>query len=81
MKLTAKQRNKLPASSFAGPNRSYPVNDASHARNAKARASEMANRGRISASEKAHIDARADRVLGHRNVRNASSHASKMKHE
>ena len=36
-KLTTKKRNKLPASDFAGKDRSYPVNDKSHAANAKAR--------------------------------------------
>lgn len=39
-KLTAKKRNALPASTFAGPDRSYPINDASHARNALARVSQ-----------------------------------------
>ena len=38
-KLTAEKRNALPAKSFAGPDRSYPVNDMSHARNALARVS------------------------------------------
>ena len=41
-KLTAKRRNALPASTFAGPDRSYPIPDASHARNALARASQHA---------------------------------------
>ncbi len=41
-KLTAKARDSLPASTFAGPGRSYPVPDASHARNALARASQHA---------------------------------------
>jgi hypothetical protein len=63
-KLTAKKRNALPASTFAGPDRSYPVPDASHARNAKARASQAVNAGRMSASTKARIDAKANRVLG-----------------
>jgi hypothetical protein len=63
-KLTAKKRNALPKSDFAGANRSYPVNDKSHARNAKARASEMENKGKLSASSKAKIDAKADKVLG-----------------
>ena len=40
-KLTAARRNKLPGKSFAGPDRSYPVNDASHARNALARVSQF----------------------------------------
>ena len=39
-KLTSKGRNALPAKSFAGPDRSYPVNDMSHARNALARVSQ-----------------------------------------
>ena len=41
-KLTTAQRNALPDSAFAGPNRSYPINDPSHARNALARASQHA---------------------------------------
>ena len=31
-KLTAKARSKLPAKAFAGPKRSYPIQDKSHAR-------------------------------------------------
>jgi hypothetical protein len=42
-KLNAKRRNALPAKSFAGPDRSYPIEDASHARNALARASQHAS--------------------------------------
>jgi hypothetical protein len=64
-KLTAAQRNALPNSAFAGPDRSYPVNDASHARNAKARASEMANKGRLSKSTEKRIDKMADKKLTH----------------
>lgn len=62
-KLSSKSRDKLAKSKFAGPGRSYPVPDKSHAANAKARASEMENKGKISASEKARIDAKADKVL------------------
>lgn len=40
-KLTAKRRNALPSSDFAGPDRSFPVNDRAHARNALARASQF----------------------------------------
>lgn len=39
-KLDAKDRNSLPSGDFAGPDRSYPVNDPSHARNALSRVSE-----------------------------------------
>jgi hypothetical protein len=62
-KLTTKKRNALPKGEFAGPDRSYPVEDKSHARNAKARASEMVNKGKLSASTKAKIDTKADKVL------------------
>jgi len=40
-RLTSKERNSLPASDFAGPDRSFPVNDKNHARNALARASQF----------------------------------------
>jgi hypothetical protein len=50
-KLTAKTRNKLPASAFAVPGaRKYPVHDAAHARNALSR---VAQHG--SPSEKAAV--------------------------
>jgi hypothetical protein len=62
--LKAKTRNKLPANDFAEPNkRAYPIEDKAHARNAKARASQAANAGRMSKSEKAKIDKKADAVL------------------
>lgn len=41
-RLSTAARNALPDSAFAGPGRTYPVNDASHARNALARASQHA---------------------------------------
>lgn len=37
-RLTTAARNALPDSDFAGPGRTYPVEDASHARNALSRA-------------------------------------------
>lgn len=40
-KLTTKQRNKLSNKSFAGPNRSFPIEDKAHARNALARVSQF----------------------------------------
>lgn len=64
-KLHAAQRNKLPASDFGMPGeRKYPMPDRAHAANAKARASQALNAGRISASTKAKIDAKANRKLG-----------------
>lgn len=56
-------RKNLPTSSFAGPDRSYPVPDASHAANAKARATQAVNAGRMSSSTAAVIKAKANRVL------------------
>lgn len=40
MKLTTAERKKIPMGQFAGPDRSYPIEDASHARNALARVSQ-----------------------------------------
>lgn len=42
-RLTAAQRDALPNSAFAGPGRSYPIEDPAHARNALARASQHAS--------------------------------------
>ena len=39
-RLTAAKRRAIPSKDFAGPDRSYPINDASHARNALARVSQ-----------------------------------------
>ena len=38
--LTTVKRKAIPSKDFAGPDRSYPINDASHARNALARVSQ-----------------------------------------
>lgn len=64
--LTTKARKSLPKQDFAGPDKSYPVPDRAHAANAKARASQAENAGRMSGSEKAKIDRKADAVLGHK---------------
>jgi len=63
-KLTTKARNKLPKSAFAGPDRSFPVENASHAANAKARATQAVNAGRMSKGTEEKIDAKANKVLG-----------------
>jgi hypothetical protein len=63
-KLTAAARKKIPTAEFAGPDRSYPIPDKSHAANAKARASQAVNAGRMSRSTEAKIDAKANRKLG-----------------
>jgi len=62
-KLTTTQRNKLPDSAFAGPGRSYPVQDRSHAANAKARAKQELEAGKLSGSAYKKIVAKADKKL------------------
>ena len=63
-KLTTATKKKEPDNEFGLPEkRKYPMPDASHARNAKARASQMEHQGKLSASDKKKIDAKADKVL------------------
>lgn len=63
-KLTTKKRKAIPKSEFGMPKeRKYPMPDKSHAANAKARASEMENKGKISKSTESKIDAKANKVL------------------
>jgi hypothetical protein len=61
--LTTKQRKALPKSEFAGPGKSYPIPDKSHAANAKARASQMVKAGKLAKSAQAKINAKANKVL------------------
>ena len=64
-KLTAAKKNAEPSKEFGLPEeRKYPMPDASHARNAKARASQMKDRGKLSAADKKKIDAKANTILG-----------------
>ncbi len=51
-RLTTKERNELPDSDFAGPDRSYPVEDEAHARDALSRVSangSSAEKGKVRA--------------------------------
>ncbi len=62
--LTEKKRDSLKSSQFGIPEeKKYPMPDKSHARNAKARASQQKKKGTITASEKVKIDRKADRIL------------------
>jgi hypothetical protein len=62
--LTEKKRDSLKESQFGLPEeKKYPMPDKSHARNAKARASQQVKKGNLTASEKQKIDRKADRVL------------------
>lgn len=62
-KLTAAARKKIPTSQFAGPGRSYPIPDRSHAANAKARATQQYNRGNLSRGQMEAIDRKANAKL------------------
>lgn len=62
-KLSTKARKALPKADFAGPGRSYPVQDKRHAANAKARATQMEEEGKLSKSAEKKIDAKANAVL------------------
>lgn len=64
-KLTAKARKEVPKKEFGVPGeKKYPMPDRSHAANAKARASQMEKKGKLSESSKEKIDAKADKILG-----------------
>lgn len=64
-KLKAAQRNKLPASEFGEPaKRKYPMPDRAHAENAKARATQQVNKGKLSPATADKIRAKANRILG-----------------
>lgn len=56
MKLTTATRNKIPGGDFALPGRRYPIEDASHARNALSRVSQHG-----SPEEKAEVRAKVHR--------------------
>lgn len=64
-KLTSATRNKIPSSKFGLPGqKKYPMPDKSHAVNAKARATQMVKKGKLSESSAAKIKAKANKVLG-----------------
>jgi len=65
MKLTAAKRKKIPKGEFGLPGeKKYPMFDKAHAANAKARATQMVNKGKLSKSSKMKIDAKANKILG-----------------
>lgn len=81
-KLSSKDRGSLPKSDFGMPGeRKYPMPDASHAGNAKARASQQEKAGNISESTKEKIDAKANKVLhGGRGMRTEHTQAKGEHH-
>ena len=63
-KLKSSTRNALPKSEFGLPgSRKYPMPDKSHAANAKARATQMVSRGKLSSGAAAKIRAKANAIL------------------
>lgn len=63
MKLTIKKRASLAPSDFAGPDRSFPVQDKNHARLAIGGATRSERTGNISESTAESIKSRARKVL------------------
>jgi hypothetical protein len=72
--LSGKKREKLPAKDSGLPERAktpkakkesgnYPMPDAKHAKNAKARAAQQRKAGNLSKSEAERVERKADRVI------------------
>ncbi len=59
MKLTSKSRSMIPDAKFAGPNRSFPIENRSHAKAAISGATRSERAGNISMGEAAMIKAKA----------------------
>jgi hypothetical protein len=77
-KLDAAKRKKIPKSEFGMPSeKKYPMPDKSHAKNAKARATQMEKKGKLSPSSEAKIDAKANKVLGKK--KEGMSHVSEKR--
>ena len=63
-KLNSAKRNSLSKSSFGLPGeRKYPMPDKSHAANAKARATQMVSKGKLSPASASKIRAKANAML------------------
>lgn len=62
--MDSAKRNELPESEFAIPTqRKYPVDTRGRAANAKARATQMENAGKLSSADKEKVDRKANAVL------------------
>jgi hypothetical protein len=62
--MSERKRDSLKSSQFGLPDeRKYPMPDESHAKNAKARASQQVKKGNLSKADEKKIDAKADRIL------------------
>ncbi|HJP67536.1 MAG TPA: hypothetical protein VJ846_01445 [Sphingomicrobium sp.] len=63
-RLTSKARNAMPAKTFAGPNRSFPIPDKGHARAALQDVPKALKHGSITLDQAVRIRARAHKKLG-----------------
>ncbi|HZP68365.1 MAG TPA: hypothetical protein VFB29_00350 [Pseudolabrys sp.] len=63
-RLSSLARKQLPARDFAGPNRSFPINDKTHARLAISGATRSERAGNISPEREAEIKRKARAKLG-----------------
>lgn len=77
-KLNAKKRNALPAKDFAGPGRSYPIEDMSHARNALARVSQFGSPG-LKAAVRAKVHRKYPGIKQHDEGRQPEMHGGPIK--
>ncbi len=78
MKLTSKERGELKKSTFGIPKeRKYPMPDKSHAINAKARATQMEDKGKLSPATASKIKAKANKMLGKSAIRKSVMRAKK----
>ncbi len=67
VKLTAAKRKKIPKNEYGLPaEKKYPMPDRKHAANAKARASEMRKKGKLSGAAERKIDAKANKILANK---------------
>lgn len=77
MKLTAAKRKAMPKKEFAGPGKSFPIPDKTHARLAISGATRAERAGHISSSEEAHIKAEAREKLGHAHEKPMNKHGTR----
>lgn len=83
MKLTTKARKAIPKSKFAGPGRSFPIEDKEHAEKAIQLAPRSLHAGNISKSTEEHIIAKAHAKLGHQHekpMKNGHRHGGPHEH-
>lgn len=78
-KLSTEQRARMSPSEFAGPDRSFPVNDAKHARLAISGATHSEHAGNISAAQAERIKARARAKLRKLHHDGSHSHLAHMR--